>query len=243
MSIMAPEGVLSQSMRQNGLQQKEELRTTTERAFERLAIEYAKRHQDHPVVIWDADDLLHPLMERVCRECGLDYNTATAVYHIRSNTKLTREQQDAILGAFANVRMFQNIQFFPGVERIAEAKRYGAEVKIQTHSFTQDIADCKCPQILAAVPDLSPSDIISTVIGEDEALRKDFGKKATIVSDDSPHNIATSEAPLNMMPTHIPWSYSQEAMRMVSGKYVVWRPTLVAMVEYANSFLEYLARR
>lgn len=197
----------------------------SEQMLKQICKEFQKRmletHQDVPLVVFDCDDFLWKMMRRIVLHLGLDFQTATAVFAIRENKLLTPAQQDAILAAFADERYFRNIVFEPGIADILKVCELGAEVKINSNAFTEQVAEAKFYSLLAVVPELKPSQIQMNIVSAGpSAQRKTMDPRTTILGDDSPYNIALSPALLDIVPKDMPWSISPKAMEIMRGKRV-----------------------
>ncbi len=208
--------------------------------FERIRQQYLALGQEEVLAVYDADDILWMLMWRVAQELKLDWETATAVFSIRDNRRLTPYQQDAIIEAFGNPKMFENIEFLPGTSEIMRPCELGAKVMINSNSFNERIGELKCMQLLAAIPRLRPEDIQMNIISHSEAKKKPLDPRTTIFVDDSPHNVAKSPALINVMPKYMPWSWCPQAILEINGKPTVWRKDLIAINELVYDLTKYL---
>lgn len=200
--------------------------------FEKIRNEFQALGQNRPLVVYDVDDIMHLLEHRILDDLGIDAKRCLATYSIRENTLMTTEEQDAFIAAFSNSKYFHEIEFLPGVERILEPCRFGAEVQIVSNAFSEDISRLKSEQLLAAVPGLRPEQIVMNVIGYGGAHKKELSQHTTILHDDSPFNVEKSPALINVMPTWMPWSHSKEAIKQLSNKPVTWRKDLNTMIDF-----------
>lgn len=188
--------------------------------------------QKIPHVVYDADDVLWPLIHVVARRLRIDIKRASAIFSIRDNPKLSTKEQQAIISAFADPSYFQNIEFYPGTAEILRPRELGAKVSINSNSFNQQIADLKREQLLAAIPGLQPEDLRMNIIDYGGTHHKKFAPDTTILVDDSPHNIALSPAIVNYMPMTVRWAWSPTALDMVAQKPVIWKPDLIAINQH-----------
>lgn len=200
--------------------------------FQNLKTRFQTLDQDAPLVVYDVDDILHPLEYRIADDLGIDINRFLYTFSVRHNPQLTIQEQDAIIEAFANSKYFQDIEFIDGVERILEPEKYGARVEINTNAFSEEIGRLKREQLLAAVPGLKPEQIKISVIHYGKSHNKVIDPKTTIFVDDSPFNVGLSAALINVMPIWMPWSYSKEALEQLSSKPVTWRDSLNEMIDF-----------
>ncbi len=182
-----------------------------------------------PLVVYDYDDILWPLMRRVAERLGIDYLRATAVFRISDNPLLAEEEKRAIYAAFCDEKFFYDIEFYDDIEGILRPLELGAEAKIESNALTKKIADLKTEQLLARLPDLKPEQINMQVIEQGQACQKRLDPRTTILVEDSPYNVALSPALLNVMTMEIPWACSLEAVELMHDKHVTWRPNLRAI--------------
>lgn len=182
-----------------------------------------------PLVVYDYDDILWPLMRRVTQRLGIDFLRATAIFRISDNPLLTQEEKQAIYAAFCDESFFYDIEFHDDIEGILRSLELGADVKIESNALSQKIAALKTEQILARLPDLKPEQVNMQVIEQGKACQKRFDPQTTILVEDSPYNVALSPALRNVMTTELPWTYSSKAIDLMQGKQVTWRPNLRAI--------------
>lgn len=203
-------------------------RCTTQELIQR----FRASGQAVPYIIYDIDDVLWDLIGYVAQCYHIPIERAAAVFNIRDNPQLNPDEQEAIIAAFSDPHMFENIQFVPGVADILRPRELGARVGINSNCFNERIAELKRDQLLAAIPDLRPEDLQLNIIHYGETHHKKFAPNMTILVDDSPHNVALSPALLNVMPMSVRWAWSADALQRVSGKPVVWQTDLIAVNQY-----------
>lgn len=208
--------------------------------FERIRQRFLESGQEEVLAVYDADDVLWMLVMRVAERLGLDWKAVTAVFAVRENKRLTPYQQDAVLEAFGDPRMFEDIQFLPGAAEIMRPLELGAKVKINSNAFNEKIGELKFAQLLATIPQLKPEDIRMNIISESSAKKKLIDPKTTIFTDDSPHNVAMSPALINVMPKYMPWSWCPQALLEINGKPTVWRKDLPAINQFVYDLTKYL---
>jgi len=198
----------------------------------RICREYQKRmletRQDVPVVTYDCDEILWKLMRRLAPEIGLKFEDVTAVFAVSENYRLTAEQKQVVLSALADTKYFRDIMFEPGTADILKVCDLGAEVVINSNAFTEEIAETKYYQLLAAIPGLKPDQIkMNIVCAGESAQRKIVDSRTTIFADDSPYNVAMSPALLSIIPRDLPWSICPRAIEVMRGKRVFCAENLV----------------
>ncbi len=211
-------------------------------ALEDILRQFWESGQEKPVVIYDVDDTLWSLMHVVCKRLEIDFERATAVFSIRDNPDLTPDEQDRIIAAFADESYFEEMEFFPGAEEILAVCELGAEVGLNTHSFTQPIADWKIPQLLDHITGLKREQIQSNIIDHSQARQKVLDPRTTILAEDSPHNVAMSQALVNLMPLNIGWTYSPTSKILMRDKCVVYRPDLREMNDFIYELVRLMMR-
>lgn len=195
--------------------------------YRRTARLFAQLQQEQPVIVFDVDDVLWPLIHRVAKRGGLNPAKCTAIFKIRDNHLLTKAEQDYIIESFADAKVFENIPFYPGVANILRPQELGAIVRINSNSFSEEIAALKTEQLLAAVPGLKLEQIQMNITDHDGAHRKPLAPETTILVEDSPSNVRLSPALLNVMPSNLAWTHCANAVQTMAGKRVAWRPNLL----------------
>lgn len=131
-------------------------------------------------VIYDCDDTLNNLNECVANQLGIDANIIK-YYNIDKNSHIPKEIRDKILELYSSIEVFRQVKFVPGAERIFNAKKLGADVKINSASLTRDIADYKFISILTSIPDVEGTDLILPVI---DGVSKGINEQADIAVED-----------------------------------------------------------
>ncbi len=203
--------------------------------------QYRARGCAAPIIAYDADDVLWPLLHTVACRLGLEPDRCMNTFSIRENKLLSTEEQEKIIAAFADSEVFRGIEFFPGTADILRPTELGAKVVINSNAFTEEIAQLKHDQLLAAIPGLRDEDIHMNVIGGHAcAKQKKFDPQTAIVVDDSPFNIAMSPALINVMPQWMIWSRSPDAVQRMLGKRVAWRRNLIEINKYVYAWTKVL---
>lgn len=177
-------------------------------------------------VVFDVDDTLWSLGEAVAQKLGIERERYFYHFKVTENPKLTEKERAAVIAAYADARFFREIEFFPGIAEILRPQELGARVIIKSNSFSEEIAKLKIQQLLAAVPGLKPEDIKMNIIDYSRTHGKTIDDDATIFVDDSPFNIATSPARVNIMPDLGGWNQDAEAQKLVQDKTVFYAKDL-----------------
>lgn len=215
-------------------------------AFFRTLLRLYAKHSSYgkpPLVVYDVDDILWPLMERVTKRLGIDYERATYLFSIHDNPKLTPAERRAILESFANPAIFEDIEFYPGIEDILKVEQLGARVMINSNAFNADIAHLKTEQLLAKVPGLTPENIQMNIIHIADNHKKRMNPDTVIFIDDSEHNIMLSPAVVNVMPVNRPlWCTNHEAIQRLSAarKTIRWCTDLYDINRFVEITVAYL---
>lgn len=175
------------------------------------------------VIMYDFDDILHPFVGQIVQQLGLDIELITDYDFERCLSPDLAKR--ALEIAYSN-RLYDSIQFFPGVEDILRPQlEFGIHVEIRTNSTSDFVGKTKFEQLRAKVPDLRESNFHSTVVSHEDHQLKTFDKHTIISVDDCPKMVASSPAPLNVT-VRWPWNTTKEAALMMADKQVRWRSTL-----------------
>lgn len=171
-------------------------------------------------IIYDVDDVLWPCTETVYDKIGIDIRRQTN-FRVHEDTEFSEAEQTKIIQAFSNVENFQKMKFYDGAQQIFEVEKLGAEVQINSNSFSEDIREAKRRQLLKLFPNIKVGQLQLNLVGS-KTNHKQISAKVFAFVDDSPYNIASSEAKFNFMPRR-PWN-TTEAMRQIAcghGKVLV----------------------
>ncbi len=175
-------------------------------------------------IVYDVDDILWPMSRKIAKSCNISHDHLTANYRIHENAFLTPEEQKSVIEAFSDPHIFEDIEFFPGIENILLPRELGAKVSINSNNLSAEIAKLKKEQLLSTIPGLSADDLHLNIIGY--AKEKVFSFPMTILIDDNSYNIQISPALLNIMPQNIAWSCNYLAEQMTAKQPVLWLPDL-----------------
>lgn len=177
-------------------------------------------------VVFDVDDVLWPLGDVIAKRLGIE--PARYYYHFKvtENPKLNRHEQEAIIAAFADAELFKDMEFFPDIENILRPRELGATVAIKSNSFSKEIASLKIQRLLATIPGLQESDIKMNIIDYSKTHSKEIDADTTIFIDDSPFNVSTSPAKVNVMPKLGGWNGDESAQQLIHGKTVIYAENL-----------------
>lgn len=189
-------------------------------------------------VVFDVDDVLWPLGETIARHFGIELDRYFYHFKVTENDRLSRQEQEAVIAAYADASFFQEIKFFPGIEELLRPRELGVTVKIKSNSFSEKIAELKIRQLLAAIPGLTEDDIQMNIIDYSRTHGKTIDNDATIFVDDSPFNVSTSPAKINIMPDLGGWNSDAAAQALVQGKNVFYAKDLNEINQLVYSKLQ-----
>lgn len=168
------------------------------------------------VAVYDYDDILWPLAERICQSIGFPIEKWTE-FDIDLNPFMTPRQRDLIYEAFTDPKTFREINFYPEVAEIMKVLELGVRPRIVSNSCARDVLILKIEQILAAVPELKESDLEMRLVtrGSAEALGKTIPPNALTLVDDSPLNFRRTTARYNIL-MRWPWNSTVAAQQLVA---------------------------
>lgn len=186
-------------------------------------------------VVYDCDDVLWDLNTHVAVLKGVDPNCLVN-FAMLENEALTMAERQAMLAGFRDAESFVDIEFYEGASEILRAEELGATVMINSNAYNAAIAELKRKQLLELLPALTSEKLRINVIDPDGACHKEIERDLFIFVDDSPFNIALSEAKINIMPTRL-WNVTPAAKEIVRGKNVVWIDDLVKINQFVRETL------
>ncbi len=175
-------------------------------------------------VVYDYDDVLWGLNQRAYANLGIPLEK-NIDFAVSDNHRLTKLEKQSLLRAYSNSQTFLNINFFDYLEEILKVEELGATVYINSNCYTREILELKQAQLRQALPQFNPEHIRLNLIVNGNAKHKPIDQDTTILVDDSPYNIASSEAEYNIFPEY-PWNTTTKAKNQVKDKNVFWRPNL-----------------
>lgn len=154
---------------------------------------------EKPRIVYDVDDVLWSLDRRVFGQLGIPLEKHIE-YRIQDNPLLTPAEREAVMAAYCDQQTFVDIEFeLPAASEIFRPEQLGAHVEIRSNCYSQAIADQKAMEVARLFPDLRPDQLILQTIST-KTYRKDLRDDTFIFVDDSPYNIAKSDARFNIIP-------------------------------------------
>lgn len=186
---------------------------------------------NRPKVVYDCDDVLWPLTERVCGKYRIPLGKQT-VFRIQDDPNLTDTEKQALATSFEEVENFRDMQFYPEISELSEISALGAEVVVNSNCFNEEIAESKRAQLSATLPFLRKEDLCVNVVTP-HTNRKTIGDDVLAFVDDSPYNISTSKALINLVPIRS-WNTTADAKQIMlsEGGEIIedWQQALPAIV-------------
>ena len=171
-------------------------------------------------VIYDVDDVLWDLNGYVLRQLGIPPERHV-MYDVSQGPLLSATERQDILASFKDPAIFENIDFYPGADEILAVEALGGEVYIHSNNFNSAIAEHKRRQLRQLLPAMNPQRINLSIINH-STNTKQLLEDVLIFIDDSPYNVAKSQALVNIMPNKCYNTYPSEAAKVVaSGKVFV----------------------
>ena len=186
-------------------------------------------------VVYDCDDVLWDLNTHVANLKGIDPDCLVN-FAMLENEALTMPERRAMLDGFRDAASFVDIKFYDGANEILRAEKLGATVMINSNAYNADIAELKRQQLVRLLPEMAPEKMRINVIDPDGACHKEIERDLFIFVDDSPFNIALSEAKINIMPTRL-WNVTPKAKEIVREKNVIWIDDLTKINQFVRETL------
>lgn len=166
-----------------------------------------------PEIIFDVDDVLWPLVDRVFAKLNIPLEKETD-FNFQANPVFTDQEKANIMDGFCNPETFNQMNFYPGLQELLRPEELGAKVFINSNSYNEAIAERKRQQLLHQLPNFPESRLTLNVISG-HANKKRIRPHAFIFVDDSPYNIALSDALINILPIK-PWNDTDAARQQMS---------------------------
>lgn len=212
------------------------------RAFHLITQEFKLRGDEEVLIVYDVDDLLWPLVTSLAQKGGFEPEDAEYTFRITDNPKLTKEQQQFLIDEFGKAENFKDIQFYPGVEDIMRPCSLSPRVKVRinSNSFSEEISEQKVRQLLARVPGLTMDNIQMNLVSYAEAKRKNLQQRITLLAEDSPYNVAISDALCAMMPRKPSWTTHPTSHQVMVGKRVRVFDSLLEINQFAYDAAKFI---
>lgn len=190
------------------------------------------------VVIYDCDDVLWPLTKRLNDKFGINEGKQTC-FKLDEDTNLNESEKSKLRAGFVDPDNFRQMNFYPEVSSIEKVAQPGVEIIVNSNSFSTDIIKLKRSQLQAAFPFIPPKNLHLNLVTPN-SNRKTISREVFAFVDDSPYNIAESEALLNLVPQK-PWNINDAALNVITkngGKVIRnWQKELHQILEKSDKYI------
>lgn len=183
-------------------------------------------------VVFDIDDTAWDLNGRICNMFGINMSLIEHFY-IKYNDKLSEEQKKILLENYSNPEMFKNIEWYDGFTGIFDLEKLGCEVFINSNCNTEEVREVKQYELVDKLG-FNHDRVILNVVSNTK--HKDLGNDIYIFVDDSPFNLAKSEAKYNIA-LKKPWNTSESGKEIIGDKDVIYCDTLIEAIDIINKLL------
>ena len=181
-------------------------------------------------IAFDIDDILWPLNIHICEKHGINYDDITE-FKVPRNIGITEEERNILMNEYHNVKVFKQLKFYDGAQRIRSIMDNGHDVWIFSHSLSQDIVDVKIERLTKEL-NIPENKIICSIINKEQVTKeKELPNDLDYFIDDSPYNIAKSNAKENLL-IRTPWNCSSNAKKIMSGKVYKYFGDLNKVIDY-----------
>lgn len=157
---------------------------------------------ERKLIVFDMDDVLWSINKKAARMTGIPAEKLT-VFNTMANPNLTDEEKSAMLAVYNDLRLFEDIEFHEGMISLVNDLYHNYpqyETRIISNCTTAAIRECKYEQLRRRI-DLPKSQIELHVIDKwAQSFEKKLPSGMFIFVDDSPYNIALSDARHRIMP-------------------------------------------
>lgn len=186
-------------------------------------------------IIFDIDDILWPLNDRVAKRTNIDTNKLIT-YNPKDNPLLSENEKQRLLDEYNRADLFENIKFSSGIEKI---NNLNADVYINSNVYSQRAIDLKKSQLqkILNIPD--DHYVFNLITPETSKEPKIIKSDVFIFIDDSPYNIINSNAQNNIM-IKKPYNTSQQAFDLYAehpDKKIIICEDLNGVIDVINDLL------
>ncbi len=165
-----------------------------------------------PEIIYDVDDVLWPLVDRVFAKLKIPIEKETD-FNFNTNPLLSKQEKRDILAGFRDPQTFHDMNFYYGIQDLLKPEELGARVFVNSNSYSEAIAQQKRQQLRKILPNLSEDRLTLNVI-TGSANKKHIRQHAFAFVDDSHYNIILSDALMNILPIKN-WNNTTNARQML----------------------------
>lgn len=194
-------------------------------------------------VVYDVDSTLWDLDHVAPRTIDIDPRIFNAIYNFRENPNLTEIQIALLEYLFEEPALFERMKLYPGSAKITKVQELGLKVAINSNCQNSRVISVKRRKLLEQIPTLDPGLIFLNDLSGGHDCPKQLDANTTLILvEDSPYNVASSTAKLNIL-KKVPWNQSGEAQEIMKGKPVISFDTVVEINDYIyhgiKEWLEY----
>lgn len=186
-------------------------------------------------IVFDIDDTLWGLNQHIGDDTGVVLSSQLTVYNPLDNKNLTTMQKSYMMTAYKHIETYKNIKWYEGVERINQLYLAGYDIEIKSNCYSEEIAHTKVAQLMQIL-NLPENAYNMQLITDADIGKKEIGEDVDIFVDDSPYNIATSKAKVNLV-LKKPWNTSEWANGIIGDKVVLYFDTFDDIMNYLNTVL------
>lgn len=186
-------------------------------------------------IIFDIDDILWPLNNRVAKRTKIDVNKLIT-YNPKDNPLLSENEKQRLLDEYNRADLFENIRFSSGIEKI---NNLNADVYINSNVYSQRAIDLKKSQLQKILNIPEDHYIFNLITPEASKEPKIIKSDVFIFIDDSPYNITDSNAQHNIM-IKKPYNTSQQAFNLYAkhpDKKIIICEDLNGVIDVINDLL------
>lgn len=195
------------------------------------------------VVTCDHDDVLIPVTVTMAKRIGVDYkNLCNFVFE--SNPLITLKQAQQLRELCTDPKIVSETKYASDATEIMRIAKTGVRLELVSHSGSDEYSRAKRQRITQEFPELPEEQIILRVRRGQDNLKKEMSPNTFIFIDDSPYNIISSTAPINIL-LRQPWNVTDEAREMIHSAnlpMVAWRDTVTEVVDLACEQIAHLLR-
>lgn len=189
-------------------------------------------------VVFDIDDTIWTQFALAAKAVGVD-PAKLDNFVVQNNPYYTNEEKARLFEAFRDVRLFEQAEFYPGIEKMIALHELGIKIRFDSKSFTEEISAVKRRRLKEKLPFLEDSDLRLVVREKDHAATgKNIGPDVTFFVDDNPYNILTSAAVYNLLPQKT-WNTDLAERERMSGKNFYIMSSLDVIIETIRSSVHY----
>lgn len=165
-------------------------------------------------IVFDVDDVLWSFNARVCRRAGIDERKLTT-YNTTECHLLTDGEKRTLLERYSDCDSFMDIVWNDGTEKIHTLRKNGDRLYANSNCFGHEVAQVKGMQLMEGLG-FDPDSMSLNVVEHGKRNKKEIGSDVDIFVDDNLHNVACSQATLNIVPEK-PWNLNPVERNVVTG--------------------------